>query len=246
MATLQDIDKRAKQFHIDKIKGKESSFRDLWGMASDLYEVSCDKSNNYSDVYEMADRLVRYSGDTVGTKEEENCFASCMLGAYAYIGDSGKFSVSDAKKMLVSRKKLGYMLSSGGDKGYAYGVAGLEYKEIADFYVKNATDWYEKNGQTGEYGNAIVENCTKIVSKHPDLAEKCSKLVDKIVDLNDDNENIIESAIMYCNHVIAKGSPIAKNEAKKMKTKYDNLYDGGYQYEMNPYSRSHTSGGWEM
>ena len=232
MTSLKDVERKVTLFHAKEIKGEELSYDELWGVACDLYNVSKDKSCNPKDIYNVAEKLVRYGEmNAGGTKEEENLFASSMLAVYAEIGNSGGFNVSEAKKMLISRKKLCGMLSSERDKAYAYGVVGLEDKDVAERYVAYTDKLYEGIGQNGYYGNAIVENCKKIVSRHPELAEKCNQLVGKVVDLNSDDDNIIGTAQEYCNIVIRRSNNlVAKEEAKKMKEKCEKM-DDGYQYE---------------
>ena len=229
MATLKDVENKATLFRIGIIKG-QGSFDKLWGMACDLFEVSKDKSYNPKDIYKVAGMLVGYGDQIFGTKEEENGFAVNMLGVYANIGGSGVFSVSEAKNMLINRGKLCGLLSSQKDKAYAYGVVGLEDKGIADRYVTSVNKLYEKIGEGGYYGNAVVENCKKIVSKHPDLAEKCNQLVGKVVE-NVDDDNVIGTALEYCDRVIRSSNLVAKEEAKKMKAKCNKL-DNDYQYEI--------------
>jgi hypothetical protein len=106
----------------------------------------------------------------------------------------------------------------------------------------------------------LIDAYAKIVEYHPEMAIKCNPLVEKTANLfESDNSVNIGKVVGYLDKVnetegvceAAKSAARCREDRYKKRleraVEQENENDNpGYQYEMNPYSRSHTSGGWEM
>ena len=214
------------------------------------------------EVYKLVNNLMK--DDSIlenGTKEQKEIFAGSICTAYAFAVDSKEFSPKEALTMLDNVSDLA-MHTQVPDAAFANVAVCLDDKEVAErFCAYTEKMLYKMKAQGMVVGaDELIDAYAKIVEHHPEMAIKCNTLVEKTANLfESDNSENIGKVVGYLDKVnetegvceAAKSAARCREDRYKKRleraVEQENENDNpGYQYEMNPYSRSHTSGGWGM
>lgn len=229
-------------------KAKEQDMADfdsLYDVVKILLDLSKKEGRDSKKICSSAIELTKVGESICSTRDEDVCFASYMTSVFQDVAENLEYSEQDAKGILIERRRLSFMADEP-DQCFAYNILGLEHKSVAEKYVECTKNMYDNPKifmKTGEYTGAIIKNYTNIIKRYPEMADTCNEIVEKIVSEYDDSH--LDSAREYCDTVIRiPCSEGAKEGAKKMKEKYGEEDDVGYQYEMAWHS--HTTGGMEM
>ena len=213
------------------------------------------------EVYKLVNNLMK--DDSIlenGTKKQKEKFAGSICTAYAFAVDNGKFTPKEALTMLDNVSDLA-MHTQVPDAAFANVAVCLDDKKVAErfcAYTEKMLNKMEENDMDTSFPE-IIDAYAEIAQHHPEMAGKCNKLVRQAVERSDNQHysEMLGKAVDFFDKVIAtegvaeKDKSLAKSRSHYYKKSQQAISDKenespGYQYEMNPYSRSHTSGGWEM